>query len=216
LRRQTAARGRASNAVVRFAVVSLVLVACGHAAPPASMPRAQSLDCASPTDCGVSADPDVAATCRAGRCEPLHLASLPQAGPAGGCTITHVSSMFWASDMLVVSPPETDEHGITHTAALVQTRITCPAYGPTVSFRVAGWITAEGATHATDAVRGQRDDGTPWDFEVGPGATLDLQIVAEGPFLPQGAEIRVVLHWAASDGTSVDLGAAPGTLMIAS
>lgn len=176
-------------------LVSL-LVACGHAA--------ESVRPGEVAPVGGLVDP------------PADLASVPHEGQVGGCTIAHTGVMYLASDMLVASPPDTDEHGLTRAAAFVTAHVECTADAPPGFFVVTGWITARGETLPVVAVRAQHADGTPWSFEVVPGASYDVDVLAQGTFLPPETSMRATLHWQAPDGTSIDLGTDVGWLDVAS
>jgi hypothetical protein len=98
---------------------------------------------------------------------------------------------------------------------LVRVHVSCDEGTYVDRLATSGWITADDETRWTGAVRGQRDEGTEWDFAVSAGTVLDARVIAEGWVLAGGTEVRLVLHWTAAD-EALDLAAGTTTVHVAS
>jgi hypothetical protein len=214
-----------------FATITLLTaIGCGApvvAAVPAAVPAtSEPAPSASPAEVGADGttrpNDDEAAAGDAPAPEPrideaaLLETSLPASGTIGGCVITLGTSEHWESGMMIASPPDTNEDGLTNLGSMVRAHVACADDATARRLRVRGWIVEGERAHAAlgPIVLDDRT-GVAWDLSVAPSLSIDVRVHLGGPILDEGTAVRAVLAWTGDDGTSVLLGASPGRVHVA-
>jgi hypothetical protein len=140
-------------------------------------------------------------------------------GSLGACVVSITQAEHWESDMLMASPPFTDERGLTRLSTLLHLDIDCSTATSLARtpIELEAWAIARGQASRFGRTwpMGESPE-TPATLGIAAGEHTEADVIlGDGPFLDGGEEVRAVLRLRAGDATT-EIGTLPSWVTIAS